>query len=193
MNIINKSLSTDFNGNILIRQFHDEIEANATITTELFGIEKTGDEIDIRFANILSGVESTALDGLIESHIPDMAPKRITHMKVYPFPRNSTGTNYHVVGTFFYNGSILKGNIIYIDLIGYMESSLTSYDVQVIDKTNNKIIAENNFTNIEISKQSMGTISNVPTEPVIMQVLLRGNGTGNKSVTIQEIQVWIDE
>lgn len=63
------SYSSDFGSNWDQSQFHDEIVASAIAQT-LNGVTKTGDDIDVEFAVVLSAGDQTTLGNLVSVHAP---------------------------------------------------------------------------------------------------------------------------
>lgn len=193
MSILDYSLSEDFSGNIKIDQFHKEIVSNASITTSLNGIVYSENDVQVIFNDTITSNEGNVLSLLISSHTPDFSPDRIRHYKIYPEIRRKKGTNYEIIATFHYTGSDSIGKINYVDLISSMHTQLTSYDVQLINRENNNILAYTNLTNTKLGCVTLGIISNTPTSPSTLDLSIRCNGKKNKHVIVQEIQVWYGE
>lgn len=70
-----------------------------------------------------------------------------------------------------------------VKLNSYLKSG-TSYDVKVIDITNNNALAETNFTNTAQQNNDIGTLTNVPTTDAEIEVHLKVNGGGGSQVDI---------
>lgn len=176
------SLETDFSGSINKGQLHKEIEDNGTITTQLYGVDVLGDVVTIKFVSSLSKGESTELDTVKGSHTPDNSKLRQQFYNIVPSEIQTSNTTYTSLTTFIYSGSDSIGTIDYIDILGYMDSSNTSYDVKIVNISNNTIIAEKTgLKNDTIQKIDMGTISNVPTSEAIFELQLKSNKNKKKS------------
>jgi hypothetical protein len=93
---------------------------------------------------------------------------------------SSTNTAYTVIGTYFFNDE--GTTILDVKFGGYMDSTATSYDVRIYNPSTREVIAETNFTNTSFDLQSLGTISNNPTEPILLEIHLKKNGPPGTSV-----------
>ena len=177
------SLASDFGGSIKEHQFHEEVDGESGITSgTLVGINLSGDVVDIIFDGSLSGGEQTTLDGLVSSHTPDNSKPREKFFIATPNRVSTKSTNYQKLGTFKYGGSKKLGTIDYIDIISYKEESPTSYSVRIHDRTNDQQIAEvTGLTNTEEEDIDMGTISNVPTDPAVLEVHAKRVGANGNS------------
>jgi hypothetical protein len=82
-------------------------------------------------------------------------------------------------------------NLQSIKVISYKDSSVTSYDVRAIDSTTSNIIAEANFSNNIPSINDLGTLSNLPANETIIEILIKRNGGSgnNKNVYLSEANV----
>jgi len=69
--IVTRSLATDFGGNLNPNQLITEINNSPSISPNCFYISNIGDVVDIYFDAALSGPETTTLNGIIASHVPD--------------------------------------------------------------------------------------------------------------------------
>ncbi len=173
-----------FNGTIpKLKQLETEV-INSNITANIQYIVLQGNAVNIVFDDGLAPSDQTTLTGIVQTHVP--TPDRINHFNIFPETRKLKGTKYKVAATFHYPGSDSIGDINYIDAISCMANGLTSYDIQIIDRDNNTIIAEKTLTNTNMQSCNLGTISNVPTDSSVM----KATGNGNKKVNIQELQVW---
>lgn len=189
MSTITKSLATNFSGNLKSAQFHKEILANVSIVSaNLIGINKTADVIEILFDGVLSASDQTTLNGIIDLHSPDNSIPRNEHFTVTPKLKNEED-EYEVSKVFVYRGSTNIGAINYIDLVSYMDSSITSYSARVVDRNTGLVIAEKTgMTNTEEQVQDLGTISNVPTDKTLLELQIKRTG-GNKKKYVYAYQL----
>ena len=75
-----------------------------------------------------------------------------------------------------------------VKVMSYMEYGLTSYDVEVYDKTNETSLIETNFNNTEdVTENNLGIISNPPEGRVILEINLKKVGSLSKYAYIQNI------
>jgi hypothetical protein len=68
-----------------------------------------------------------------------------------------------------------------------MSSGLTSYTIQVYDKTNSEIIAEKEFFNTESNLNDLGIISNLPQTNSTFEVYVKTNGSKSANAYIENI------
>lgn len=165
-----KTISIDFSGNLKSNQFHLEIEAEPGITgANLVGIQVTGDTVEIEFDGSLSAGEQTTLNTLISNHSPNSdVGGVISNISV---PEHFIDlTNYTTIATFSYPGSNNWPNTSNIKVISIMETGGTSYDIKIMDITNNNQIVTKNLTNVDEEICDLGTLSNLPTDPAIFEV-----------------------
>jgi len=191
--MVTKSLSSDFSGNLKSEQFHQEI-LDSSITTSLNGINVTGNVVEIEFDGTLDAGETTTLNTLISNHVPDNSPSKKNFFTFDPRTSDTTATSYKTIrSSFKYAGSDEIGVINYIEIIGYKDSSPTSYAVRVYDVTNNNILAEKTgLTNTEEEIIDLGSISNIPTQSAILEIQAKrvgGNGN-NKRVYIEHVVIY---
>jgi hypothetical protein len=95
---------------------------------------------------------------------------------------------YEKVGNFIYRGSTAVGPITSVKSLSLTDNAGKPTDIRVFDVTNSLVIAEiTGITDIVLTLQDLGTISNVPTGEAIMEVQMRGL-TGGKP-TIEAMSV----
>lgn len=193
---IYKSMDDDFSGNFKVSQFHDELSANV-VTSNISGanfqyIATNANDIEIVFGNSLTVTETTALNGLVSSHIPDNSKPKKNFFPVAPTRTNINSTSYQKCVAFKYAGSENIGTLDYVEIIAYKDSSITSYDVRIYDKSNGNIIAEKTGNTNDVSEIiDLGTISNVPTGASVFECQVRKTGGNNKKyVVIDEIMIY---
>jgi len=188
----NYSVTSDFGGNINIKQLGDTIASESGITINLTGILIDGDNVDIIFDAALSAGEHTTLDGIISSHDSNEIKGKYIFYIITPKKDSIKTSSYTNTVLFKYDGSNNVGTINYIEIIAYMDSGITSYSARVYDKTNNQVIAEaTGLTNTVEAINDLGTISNVPTDQAIFELQMkRVGGSGNKNVYIESISIY---
>jgi hypothetical protein len=154
-----KSLINDFHGQMNQAQLYDEIIKSTIIKINLQGISSYDDIVNIVFESTLSSTEELALNAIIANHIP----KTIEGGNSNTFSVNDTSINtttYKKLISFIFNGT-QNMSLTNIKFIGYLQTGI-SYDIRVVDTTNNKIIATQNFTNMTESINDIGTLNNLP-------------------------------
>jgi hypothetical protein len=186
-----KSLATDFGGNLLLNQFHDEILAEGGITTNFKGLTHTLDVVSIFFESVLSNAEITALDSLTSAHTPDTSAKRIYSYRVYPEERKINSTNWTLIGSFEFPGTNTNGTINYIDILSCIDNDSETYDVEVICRGDNSLLAEGTFGNTELLSNELTNTASFPSNKDIIEISIKSTNK-KKTVNIQEIIFWYE-
>lgn len=184
-----KSLSTDFNGNIEIDQFHAEIVGNADITTPFLGLSTYLDDIIILFDSVLSNAEVATLNGIISNHLPDSSPKRILAYRIYPEIRKVKSDNWTSVGSFEFPGTKYNGEVNYVDIISAAEISGMTYNVHIVQRSNNMILACGTFSNNVLGASNLTIEHPFPEGREIIDISFKSSNK-TKTVNIQEIVLW---
>ena len=163
MSIETYSIADDFSGNLKASQFHSEIEANSSISTELSGLIIDLGNVDVKFASTITSDEGNVLDILVSGHIPDYSVPRTNSTPIYPTITSFDQKEWIRLGMGQFSGSKNVGNIHYIDVLTGMQSTVTDYNIKVIDRNNptNKL-CEATLNNTTLSINSLGAISNIP-------------------------------
>jgi len=193
MQIVTKSLASDFSGNLKVAQFHTEVLANV-ITGNVVGanfrhINTAEDIVEIVFGNSLTGTETTALNELISTHTPDNSKPRENWFSLFPETRKINSESYVSICTFEYLGSKNVGTIDYIDVISRKHENIDSYDLQVRDVSHDgALIGSLTSTNDEYSISTIDNFGAIPEESSIFNVSVRKNG-GKKSEKIYVEQI----
>jgi hypothetical protein len=187
-----KSLNTDFGGSIIIQQFHKEVEAIVGITPNIIAVTLTGDEIEILFDTPLSAGEETILNSIISSHVPNYSKPKVQFYTVTAQVQKIKTTSYSKTIRFNYPGSDNSGAIDYVEVISNMDAGVTSYNIRLYDKTNDKIMAElTNLTNTADMVHDFGTISHIPANNAILEIHIKKNGgSSNLSINIDSATVY---
>lgn len=183
------SLSGDFGGSLGPEELRNEIQSNAGITPECLIVSSVNsDDVDIIFSGNLTVSQQTMLTTLVGAHSPDYSKKRNKHFVIYPESRKINHDYYKTIATFHW-----VGDIDYIDVVARKHNNITSFDMQVVDITNNNVIASKNCTNDDMNTIDLGTISNVSTSPAILEVRAKKNGgTNNNKIFVEEVLIYYD-
>lgn len=192
MSTYTKSITGDFGGVApKLTQLRDEIKADGAITPTLSRIDRDGDDIDIIFDTALDGGEQTALNVLVLNHVPTTnIGRQVTGISL--FTQQVTESTYQTLGSFYYPGKSLLKKITNVKLIGYMEESGVSFDVRLFDSTNTKVIAGNNFSDVEENISDLGSVSNVPTDQAVFEVQAKTNGSDTVAY-VKNVSIYYDK
>jgi hypothetical protein len=172
--VYTKSYSTDFNSSLNFRQFHTQISENVGITPNIVGINRNDDIINIIFDTTLSEGEQTILNNLVSSHTPIIYNSYVNSIVNIQKKCNfSTFTNF---STYIYPGSNHHKKISKINVISHMDSTLTDYHVRIYDYTNKLVLIDKTLTNTSTSISIIDTISNIPTDEVILEIQIKTTG-----------------
>ena len=104
--------------------------------------------------------------------------------KIIPVYLNGNGINtssYLRYGVYGYSGTNLTLSFKKISIVAYMDNTVTDYSVRIFNMTNSNIIAEATFTNTTEQILDMGSLSNIPSNPSILEIHLKRNGGNNNS------------
>jgi len=172
------SITTDFGGSVSISQLDQEIQ-DSSIVTSLLGINRYGDTIDIVFSSTISTGEKTTLDGIVSAHTP-VTTASFTPFSVYPARNTYRSSIYSRVASHKFYGT--SYSIYSISIFSFMRSDVTSYDIRVLNISDNSIIATGNFSNTAEDYLDLGTISNIPTVDTEIEVHVKKNGGSYVSV-----------
>lgn len=191
-----RSLSSDFGGNWNQGQLHQEILSEASISTNLIGInyEEGADDINILFDSNLSAAEITALNNLISAHTPTIS---LDESKYVDVSDNlvSTSTSFLTQSTLITNSieeSIYK-------ISWYYEYSFAEgdFEAQILidDSTkihhlywgpyDNSLISDYNYTQSGFKKLALS--SGVHTIKLQFRMLNGGEGS------IQNVNIDVEE
>lgn len=178
------SKATNFGGVLYLSIFHAEINASA-ITPTCYGVNLTGDIVDVYFASTLSAGDEVILLSIISSH-PTSTPTGVNSENyinsdtIVPSTQVINTTTHFILVSYNFDGFI--NTLSDIILNSYMEPDATSYTIQVLDYTNINIIAEETFTNTNDTSLQQLTLSNIPTtQNTIIHIKGKINPTGKKA------------
>jgi hypothetical protein len=166
------------------------IKANNAICT---GTSEDADTLNIHFTKTLSVPAETALNNIISNYTYS-PPTLIKATNFIPFtPSTSTlstkQSGYTLTGSITYPN---VGDIKEIEIISFMDNGVTSYDIQIVNKSNNDILAEGNFTNTNKQRNTLSTILNQPSElcDIDISVKINKNGKSTKYVYVYSGMFW---
>lgn len=175
---------------------HSDIKNNLTLSSSTFlGICANGDDLYILFTEEITVGEKTDLDAIVYNHDNTFVPQKTAPpIRVYPSNPAISNVYYTSSGCFTYQGTNVVNPITAIDMLSNVDPGTQSYDVQIINRQNNSIIAEKNFTNTTLDRVSFDTISNLPSDLGVIEILCKvnKNGKATKYVHIEEILFWLD-
>lgn len=189
------SIANDLNGQTVDVTLYDTINADSQIrsTSICVGTDVSGDNLNIHFTASLSPAGENALNNIISNFVSYSPPLVKNNAKyLYPTTPKVSSTSYTVIGFTIYPAST-AGIITGIDFLGYMDPGTTSYQVQIINKTDNTIVAQQTFTNTSISQQqSFTTIQNQPSGLCTLEASIKvtKNGTATKNAYVHHISFW---
>ena len=192
MTAITKSLLSDFGGSIKLSQLHEEISSSVP---ELSKINLDGDVVEIVFESSLDTGQLVTVNSKITDHTPDYAPPKIKFFTHIGRRESTKNTNYtRLGGSFKYQGSKRIGLINYIEVVAYKQSSVTSYDIRIYDKTNKTVLVEKTgITNSVAEAIDLGEITNIPTKNAILEIQARRvGGSGSNRVYIDQALIYYD-
>ena len=191
---------TDYNYNVdlstfNIEELHTTIQDTLTLSTESFhGISTntSGNVLITHFSGNITSGEKTNLDGIISSHTPTTTFKRITSKTITPTIIHINSNSYKLFARIFFEGTKNVGEINAIETISYMDNGVTSYNIDVVCRTTNKMIAGANFTNTSIQTNNLGSITNVPENECLLDfsAKITKNGNATKYAHIDSIIIW---
>ena len=190
--VYRKSLSNNFGGNLNTDNLLSEITDEPEITVECYSVINLNDNVDISFANDLSLEERDILDQVISTH--DHTVKSISNLIeiVQPLKAYSTLKVFEKVAVYLYNGNNMS-TINNVKVVTYKDSDIDSYELQVIDVTNQKKIGEAIFYNNDESINNIENFINVPQNEAILEISIKNNGGSPTSkVYISLIKIFIE-
>lgn len=78
-----------------------------------------------------------------------------------------------------------------IKVISYKDGSVDSYDVRALNIETSQVVAEANFTNVVPQINDLGTLSNLPANEGIIEILIKRNGGSgnNKNAYLMEANI----
>lgn len=188
--IFNYTFVNDFTNGINMELLKREILESSI--SDLPQIAVYNSKVRITFSEELDNDKQAILSSLVSLHNPTNPTKpKINFFPIYPEVRKTRSNNWQTIATFNYQGTNYIGDIDYIDIISKKHKNATSYDVRIIDSVNGTIICETTeLTNETYQVNSLGSISNVFNKPSLYEVQIKRNGTNNKWIYIQELNIY---
>lgn len=166
------SLINDFGSQLNSDQFNDEIK-NETWGVNFLGLRINDDNVIIVFDGSLTTEEQNTLNTLVNNHNAVMELEFSKDVTLIPSIDKFRLNLYTLCLSYYFCGSC---GIKSIKIYSYMDPNTTSYDIKIVDITNNHVIASNNFNNIVPILNDIGTISNIPNGKAVFDVLIKKNG-----------------
>jgi hypothetical protein len=179
-------------------RLHDDIKNNLTLSSATFrGVVTKEDELYVLFSKNIETSEKTSLDTIVQDHTPVALPQKSRHIPYYPSPKDVSESFYTTTGCFVYPGDTPLTTITSIETLSMMSPGSQSYDIQIVNRDTNSIIAEQNFTNTAMQLNTFSTVhtGNLSGSQFAIEVLARLNKQGsatNKVVHIDQVVFWLD-
>lgn len=192
------SIADDLGGNYDPLVLYDTISGtihtseNDPICTGLKKVDSNAN-VEVHFTKTLTGGQVTTLNGIISGYVY-ASPYTKTNYHSFQLRKSETDSKtWEVIGSAVYPGCVNTSDIFEIEFETYVDSGNTSYDVRIIDRDTNTIIAEDSFSNTSTQRNSLNTILHCPTSLSTLQLAVKVNSTGNskKKVYINDVVVWI--
>lgn len=191
---VQKSLATDFGGTWNQGQIHREIKTNGTLTSIFLGVNYAdgSDNIVFIFNVNPNSTQLSALTAVIAAHVPTFPREKKIVFSVQPIDRKITFAEFTLVARFSYGGSIKVGLIDYIEILSRLNTNNENYSVKVVNALNLDTLAcRNNINNTDYNFQDLGAITNIPTDPCILEVYVKKTGSDDSNIVqIDEIKVY---
>ena len=149
----------------------------SNISSPLSNTNPYSDAIEVNFTNPISNADAITLNNLVATWDNNVISK---YDKIVGIPLSANAginnTTYQRYGIYGYDGSTTIGKIQKITIIGYKDTNVTNYSVKIFDLTNSLTIAEVTFTNTSENIVNMGTLSNIPDNPAIIEIQVKKTG-----------------
>lgn len=145
----------------------------------------------LEFNSTLSTTEKTFLDAIVVSHISDFTPTEFSYQKEVIFKRDKIrNTTYiSVIKSFVFPGTTCAN----ASYIGYMDKDITSYDIKIIDISNQQILCETNLSNTVNKINILGNLVNLSPNPWLIEVFIKKNGgSHNSNIYMDSININYD-
>lgn len=177
------SKTNDFNGQLDEGQLHEEILAEANITTTLVGVSTSGDVVSIIFQSTISSGERTALNTLVQNHTPadPYEPRAFIKLNAPDLADAYTNTDVYYVMMSGMLPSFAKAKVCSIYITSKATGSPTSYDVRVYDVASGETLASVNLTNSDKEINTMTIHINPSMSENIIEVQAKRNGGTDES------------
>lgn len=156
-----------------LSELNDSI-TSSSIVSNLDLSYNSGDDIVFVFTPALSAPDEIILNNIVDSYIPELK-KRIT----------LTSRNNEITNNSFKrisNGIFPGATYATASAICYMDSTATSYDIMIFDKTNKQILLSKNLNNTVESIQDLGALANIPSSTSDIEISAKRNGGNSKTV-----------
>lgn len=182
------SIVGDFDNGLDSYQLHQEIVADSGITVNLVAVETVGDAVNIVFVGALSEPEQLVLDGIVEAHIPEPdIGEHIWNQTVEM--RYVTDTVFNTALTFNFPGTNVW-NPTNFRVLSEMDEGGVSYNVRLLDLTNNNVICSRIISDENLDLYDLGTLSDLPANGAMFDLQLSVNG--DSSAMIRDLVMYYD-
>lgn len=178
-----KSISADFGGNINTSQLQQEIDTS-NISTTINRIDTTGDAVYIVFDNALSGGDQTTLNNVISAHVPHSVYTSV--IPIYSTDKAVAYSAYTNIVNFSYNIDIPVRKI---EIISHINTNASSYDIRILNMTQNSVMKTVNKTNTVQTITAISTFDNLPTVDSLVGIQIKAIG-GNRSIMVHLITLF---
>jgi len=181
------SILNDFGGvSPNMNQLYQEIDDEINILTKPYGGNIDGDSITLGFESSISPSEKSALDNVVSNHVPVFIIETSKQFTILPKKNNYKHTRFVRIATDVFPGSTYAK----AKSISYMGSGVTSYDIQIYDKTNKQVLLNTNLTNSTESIQDLGELTNIPSSSSQLEISIRKNGTKSSKMYIENVIIY---
>lgn len=164
-------LPTSFSGGLNKKHLILDLQRDLSKFSNIFIF---GDTMKLMFNSSLTSQEENVLSSLVSSHDPSPLIPREKFFSINPHVTQIKNNYYTSVFTFEYPGSFHIGTINYINVIAKSKNSTNDFDIRVMNQTHFQILCEKtNQNNTEYQSIDLGTISNVPEEPTLLEIQIK--------------------
>lgn len=168
------SIATNFGGSVYIDALKTEI-TQSVISPTCYGVNITGDVVDIYFSATLTAGEEIILLNIISAHSALNTPAAAFStnysktLTLVPAITKMNTSTYVVLMSFLFDG--YKDVLSEIILNSHKENDTSNYTIQILNFSETLIIAEGTFTNNDPTSLQTLSISNIPTKQnTILQI-----------------------
>ena len=182
-----------------VHNLHTDIETNLTLANATFtGINIKSDDLYISFTQSIETSEKSDMDTIVQDHNNTLTVTALKTVNIPFYPKVEIVMNksYISIGRFIYPGYLNSSKFTGIDILAYMDNGITSYDVEIVNREDNSIILEQNFTNTTMDLLTFTTINenNIPENTAVIEISVKLNmsGKASKKVYIDNIAFWLD-
>lgn len=165
-------IGDDFSNGLNLLVLNKDIQEQISKSFAIFPI---GDKITINFFVALDETKKGLLDTIINNHDPNHQIQGKNYLNVSMATYRVSRSTYSTINTFIFPGTN-QINVTNMKILSVMQEAGMSYDVRILDITNNKTIASLNLSNTEEVITDVKPISNLPTKGAIFEIQAKING-----------------